>query len=337
MSEVGKKIVDINPLLDLFEAQEGEVQHIIGKTGQGKTYEATRRALLYLFSGHTVYTTWILNLPEYYDEREHWFPVIRNLLLFRKNFFRFDLKNNWKYVNLDDYLDEDGAIDTQKLSKFLAGITDAIFMMDEGQDVFDARERAGKAARQSITRTRHMHKTLILISQRAMALDVTARGNVTFFYKCVKTRSWPWAYFKVYRTEDIDEHNSMPLWSRHDSQGKVTWQAPLWRSAWARKWVYDAYDSWYMRKSLVRSQYMKLDGYTLTIIDRFRAFFRLFRKRTLPPMIEHVQLSDGKGIPSEHVDNLPLEKQEGGNKERKKVGRTITPRKSKLEQIEETP
>src|SRR3989304_3467469 len=284
MSEsIGKRIVNISPFLDVFEAQEGEVQHIIGKTGQGKTYEATRRAAQFLYSGYTVYTTWRLNLPEYYDEREHFWPVVRNILTFRKHFYRFDLKNNWHYVNLDDYLDKDGIMDTEKLSMFLAKLTDCIFMLDEGQDVFDSHHRAGKIARQTITRTRHMHKTLIVISQRAQAVDVTARGNVTHFYKCEK-RNFPFlpAYFKVFRTDEIDENSNYPIWVRHDSTGREVWKADVFHSGFAKQWIYDMYDSWYMRQSAIRSQDMKVDAYALTFSERLKALTRAILGRKKP-------------------------------------------------------
>lgn len=281
MAEIGERIADLTPILELFEAQEGEVQHIIGKTGQGKTYEATRRAAGYLYSGYTVYTTWRLNLPAYYDEREHFWPVLRNFFLFRRNFFRFDLKNNWHYVDLKTFEDEKGIIDTEKLAVFLANITDAIFMLDEGQDVFDSHKRAGQIARQTITRTRHMHKTLIVISQRAQAVDVTARGNVTYFYKCEKT--WvPFigTRFRVYRTDEIDESSNYPIWVRHDSTGREVWKAPLWYSGYAKKWIYDMYDSWYMRQQQVRSQDIKLDAFSLTFGNRLRLLFRsIFSKK----------------------------------------------------------
>lgn len=274
---VGKRIIDITDVVTQFEAQEGEVEHIIGKTGQGKTYEATRRAARYLFSGYTVYTTWRLHLPDYYDEREHWWPVIRNLLTFKKEYFRFDLKNNWHYVNLRDYEDEDGVFDTERFSRFLASLTDCIFFLDEGQDVFDSHTKAGKIARQTITRTRHMHKTLIVVSQRAQAVDVTARGNVTNFYKCEKRYVPFLGYrFRVYRTDDIDESSSYPIWARHDSTGREVWRAEIYHSAFAKKWIYDMYDSWYMRQAQIRSQDIKLDAYTLTWRDRFSAFFGLF-------------------------------------------------------------
>lgn len=279
---IGKQIVDIAPLLDVFEAQEGEVQHIIGKTGQGKTYEGTRRAAGYLYSGYTVYTTWKMYLPDYYDEREHIWPVLRNFLLRRKEFFRFDLKHNWKYVDIQkDFSDGEGVIDTEKLARFLAKITDAIFFLDEGQDVFDSHQRAGKIARQTITRTRHMHKTLIILSQRAQAVDVTARGNVTYFYKCEK-RWFFGTRFKVYRTDEIDESSNYPIWVRHDSTGRVVWKAPLYHSGYAKQWVYDMYDSWYMRQEMIRSQDIKVDAYAVGFFQRFRLLARVLFGRDKP-------------------------------------------------------
>ena len=278
----GRRVIDISPFLSVFEAQEGEVQHIIGKTGMGKTYEATRRALNYLYSGYTVYTTWRLNLPEYYDEREHFWIVLKKLLTRRKEFFRFNLHENWHYVDLKEY-EEKGIINTEKLATFLATRTDCIFMLDEGQDVFDSARRSGQIARQSITRTRHMHKTLIVISQRAHAVDVNARANVTYFYKCEKVK-WPFFpfRFRVYRTDEIDEANNYPLWARHNSNGEVTWKAPLWHSAFAKKYIYDAYDSWYMRQQMIRSQDISVDAFQLTFRQKFGLLFgRKKRKKAL--------------------------------------------------------
>lgn len=296
----GKRVVDIGPLLSIFEAQEGEVQHIIGKTGMGKTYEATRRALLFLYEGYTVYTTWRLNLPDYYDEREHFWPVFRNIILGRKNFFRFDFKHNWHFVDLRKY-EVNGIVDTEALAKYLATRTDCIFFMDEGQDVFDSHKKAGAIARQSITRTRHMHKTLIIISQRAQAVDVTARGNVTYFYKCEKRKFWflP-AYFKVYRTEEIDEVSSYPLWTRSNSVGELTWQAPVYYAAFARKRIYEAYDSWYMRQEMIRSQDIKFEAYTLNTFEKIGL---LFTKRKKAPVMVKAPTSGTGIIPV--VDSLP--------------------------------
>ncbi len=293
-TDIGKRIIDIGPLIDQFEAKEGDVEHIIGQTGQGKTYEATRRALKYLQNGEVVYTTWRLNLPEYFDQRDSFWHVFWNTLFFRKNFFRFEYKKNWHHVNLDDYLDEEGIFDTDKFAKFLATRTDCIFMLDEGQDVFDSHQRAGKIARQSITRTRHMHKKLIIISQRAQAVDVNARGNVTWFYKC-ECLAVPFLpkYFKVYETQEIDNANNYPVWVRHNSTGEVVWKADVYHSGFARKSVYDAYDSWYMRKNMEKSQNVHVSAYELDFKARMKVLFRFFLPKKLSTVYPQVEEKGG--------------------------------------------
>lgn len=277
------RTIDITELVDTFEAKEGDVEHIIGKTGQGKTYEATRRALGYLKTGNVVYTTWRLNLPESFDQRSSLRHLLMNLIFFRSNFYHFEYRKNWHFVNLDDYLDVDGIFQTEKFAKFLASRTDCIFMLDEGQDTFDSHQKAGKIARQSITRTRHMHKKLIIISQRAQAVDVTARGNVTWFYKCECRRFWFMPdFFKVSMTDEINEDNNYPIWVRHNSQGDITWQAPTYHSGFAKKRIYDAYDSWYMRKNMVRSQDVHVKGYALTTMQKLRLIREsLFNKKSI--------------------------------------------------------
>ncbi len=302
---IGRK-VDITDLIEQFEAKEGDVEHIVGKTGQGKTYEATRRALEYLDNGNVVYTTWRLNLPDHFDQRRSFKHIVMNLLFFRKHFFTFDYKKNWHFVNLDDYLD-DGVFDTEKFSRFLASVTDAVFFLDEGQDVFDSHQKAGKIARQTITRTRHMHKKLIIVSQRAQAVDVTARGNVTYFYKC-EARHFPFLpiFFKVFITDEIDQANNYPVWVRHDSTGEVTWKADVYRSGFAKKRVYDAYDSWYMRKNMKKSQDVHVNAYELTFFERIGLLWNTIRGRN--------NLSTGYpqvDIPQKSIRNIPIRGEKG--------------------------
>ena len=294
-TEIGRKI-DISDMIHLFEAQEGDVEHIIGKTGQGKTYEATRRALRFLRDGNIVYTTWRLNLPEYFDERESFFHVFLSILLFwKKKFYRFDYKKNWHFVNLDDFLDIDGIFDTEKFSILLATRTDCIFMLDEGQDVFDSHQRAGKLARQSITRTRHMHKKLIIISQRAGAVDVTARNNVSWFYKCEAVK-YPFVprLFRVYMSDEVEESNGYPIWVRHNSVGEEVWKAPLYHSGFGRKEIYDAYDSWYMRKNMVKSQELHLQGFQVSFADKWRLLWRTIKKKPVAARLNEASPQEEK-------------------------------------------
>lgn len=263
---LGKRVIDIGQLVDVFEAQEGEIQQIMGKTGNGKTYEATRRALEYLEQGFTVYTTWQLILPEVYDEREDKAKLFWKILFFQKRFYKIDVKKNWHWLD----------VDRPDLIQFVAGLTDCIVMLDEGQDIFDSRERIDKSSRKVLTRTRHMRKTLIIISQRAQAVEVTARANVTYFYKCVKTWAWFWpfkTYFKVYRTEEMDQMN-FPIWEAPMDD----WEAPIWRSHFASDKVYNSYNSWYLRAGIPRSQEITFEAYDLSIWEKVKAFFRPKKK-----------------------------------------------------------
>lgn len=125
-----------------------------------------------------------------------------------------------------------------------------------------------------------MHKKLIIISQRAQAVDVNARANVTWFYKCEAKNFWflP-KFFRVYQTDEIDESNNHPIWIRHDSQGETVWKAPVYYSGFGRKEVYDAYDSWYMRKNMAKSQEIHMKGYELTTKEKFRQLWLTLKKR----------------------------------------------------------
>lgn len=271
--EIGKKVIDISPLVDIFEAQEGTIEHIIGKIGNGKTYEGTRRALEYLRKGYVVYTTWYLNLPEKFDERKDFATLFFNTILFRKRFFVFDYKKNWKHLD----------IDREDIVDFVGSLTDCVVMLDEGQDIFDSYEGRGmsKEKRKTITRTRHLNKTLIIVSQRAQAVAVTARANVSWFYKCVKTRAWffPFKnYFKVYRTEEMDNQN-FPIWE----EPSTGFRAELWRSHFAKNYIYQAYNSYYLRKGVKKSQTVKFEAYDLNIFDRIYMLLRsVLTKKEIP-------------------------------------------------------
>lgn len=278
MSNYGKKVRDISELVNVFEAQEGLILHIIGKTGNGKTYEATRQAWNLLKQGKVVYTTWNLILPEYYDERQDRGKVFWNLLFFRKQFYKFDFKKNWKHLD----------IDRPDLVEYVANLTDCYVFLDEGQDIFDSYEGKGmsQVKRKSITRTRHLRKTLIIISQRASAVSVTARANVTWFYRCVKTWAWymPWRnYFKVYMTEEMDDQSN-PIWEK-PMEG---WTAPIFHQGFEDKTIYGLYNSWYLREGILPSQDVNFEAYELTTLEKIKALFSKKEKVPLASTYEEL-------------------------------------------------
>lgn len=267
--EIGKKIIDISRLLDIFQAQDGEILHLSGKIGNGKTYEATRWALELLEQGQVVYTSWNLILPEYYDERNDWKAILFKIFFNKKTFYRFNFKENWKHID----------IDRPDLAEYVANLTDCFVFLDEGQDVFDSYEGRGMSLqkRKSLTRTRHLRKTLVIISQRPQAIAVTARANVTYFLRCVKSYAWFWPfkpYFKIYRTEELDVNN-FPVWETMD------WTAPLVRAHFADKRIFNAYNSWYLREGIEKSQKVNFEAYELSFIDKIKA---LFSKKSSVPL-----------------------------------------------------
>lgn len=314
MQPLGKRVIDIGELVNVFEAQEGEIQHIIGKTGNGKTYEGTRRALEDLKQGKNVYTTWNLILPDYYDEREDWSKLFWRTIFFRKRFYKFDYKKNWKFLD----------IDRPDLIQFVAGITDATVYLDEGQDIFDSRERIDKSSRKILTRTRHMKKTLIIISQRAQAVDVTARANVTFYYKCVKTWAWFWpfaTYFKVYRTEEMDTTN-FPIWEDLSTE----WTAELWKSHFASNDVYSAYNSWYLRAGVPKSQEVYFEAYDLTTWEKLMAFLvkRSARGKSGAEVDEETQKRITKINREKYEESVKYEAKTKGKTPKKSIADVLT-------------
>lgn len=257
---LGRKVIDVSELVDVFQAQEGEIHQIIGGIGQGKTYEATRRALKLLSEGKVVYTNWHLELPEKYDQRKSLRHLFWHTVFNRKRFYVFDYKKNWHYYDMD----RDDIVD------YIASLTDCTVFCDEGQDLFDSYEgtKMSKKKRKSLTRTRHLRKTLVLVSQRAQAIAVTARANVNVFHKTVKKLSWPVPFFTIYATEEIDNQN-FPIWDN----SKVV------HSGFAKKEVLNAYNSWYLSNGIPRSQEVHFEAYDLSFKERIKTLFFLLADR----------------------------------------------------------
>jgi len=200
-------------------------------------------------------------LPDYFDQRESLKHLFWNTIFFRKRFYKIDYKKNWHKYDMDMH----GIVD------FIAGLTDCYVFCDEGQDLFDSYEGTSmsKKKRKSLTRTRHLNKTLVIVSQRAQAIAVTARANVNVFHKTTKI-SIPFLppFFKIYATEEIDNQN-FPIWDN----------ATIVSSHFASKKVFNTYNSWYLRAGIPRSQDVYFEAYDLATNDKLSIAWELISKK----------------------------------------------------------
>lgn len=258
--ELGQKVLK-DDLIDIFSASEGSINMYYGLIGNGKTYAATSDVLDLLRQGKVVYANWHVQVADF-DDRENFWLLLRNTLFFRKRFYRIPCHKNLHYFDPEDF------DDTGSLVEWLSKLNDCHIFFDEGQDMFDSYEgtRFSKAKRRLILHTRHYHRTLNIISQRPTAIQVSARGNVNRFYKCVKLASWPWPRFARYEFqqmtgETVDETVEPISVKRY----------------WGNSKVFKAYNTDYLAQGIPKSQEVYFEAFDLTLRDKFQAFARLFR------------------------------------------------------------
>jgi len=164
-------------------------------------------------------------------------------------------------------------LDSPNIVDFLSNLTDCIVYADEGQDIFDSYEgtKMSKKKRKSLTRTRHLNKTLVIISQRPQAIAVTARANVNIFYKHVRVLTWPFLFFKVLATEDIDAQN-MPLFDNAETVDRY----------FGSQTIFKAYNSKYLRGGIPKSQDVYFEAYDFSFFGRLKLLLSLlFRRKAL--------------------------------------------------------
>lgn len=231
-------------LIDLFEPDEGAINFYYGRIGNGKTYAATADILDLLERGRVVYCNWIIDWSGF-DQRDSRAHRFFHFVFFRKRFFVFK-KENLRYFSPDDVSVE-----------WLSTLTDCEIFIDEGQWIFDSYEgtKFSKEKRRLILHTRHVNRSLNIISQRTNAVQISARGQVNRFFKCECRMRWPFLIFS--RTEyqdmkgdDVDEE-AEPI-------SKKTY--------FARSRVLDAYDTKYLRAGVPKSQEVHFEAYDTTFL-----------------------------------------------------------------------
>jgi len=256
------QLVDKKELLDLFEPAEGSVNMYYGRIGNGKTYSATADILELLSHGRVVYCNWHIDYKGF-DERNSFKTLFFKFFFMRNLHFVFP-KENLHYFSPDDVTIE-----------FLSSLNDCEIFIDEGQWLFDSYEgvQFSKEKRKLILHTRHLNRSLNIISQRTQAIQVSARGQVNRFYKCEKKMQWPFLIFRRYEYQDMSQND---VDESEESLVSV-------KTYFARKDVLMAYDSKYLRQGVKKSQEVYFNAYRLTFLQRFKslcnAFLAVFRRR----------------------------------------------------------
>lgn len=285
MKEIGQKVLNTD-LIDVFSASEGSINLYYGLIGNGKTYNATADILQKLKQGKVIYCNWKINVSDF-DDRESILLSFRNLLFFKKRYYKIPCSKNLHFFDPDSF------DSTTDLVEWLSKLNDCEIFFDEGQDMFDSYEgtRFSKIKRRLILHTRHYHRTLNIITQRPTAIQVSARGNVNRFYKCVKIASWPWVRFarleyQEMAGETVDE-------TKDPISRKVYWASPT---------VFKAYNTSYLADGIPKSQAIFFEAFDLQFKERVYVFaqnfikiFAFLRKQKSEVLCEKVENSEVAG------------------------------------------
>lgn len=244
--------VSSEAFLSSFVGREGENCVYFGQVGNGKTLMATMDIIELLKQGRVVYANWQIDFSTY-DERDDFRVVLAKWLFFRSEFYTI-YKDNFHYISPDN-------IDVV----LLARLDDVDLFIDEGQWIFNAHLKASGddpielAKRRLVLHGRHHCRSLNVITQRPINIMKEIRGQVTYWYKCVKVRTWPWLIFAKYTYWDMNSEN-LPV-DKEDEPIKP-------KMYWPSKWVLNAYNTHAMREDDHIPANPRVDAYKLNFAQR---------------------------------------------------------------------
>lgn len=266
-------------LSEFFTPAEGTIELIYGHVRNGKTYDATRTALRLLNKGAAVYSNYPIVWHGRDDSRNPlrlflsllWpgrFPLRR---LSPANLHYYQISDAWAQTQIDEkgntYRD---------FWAWFASRTDCIFFADEGHVLLDSYRKTyvSMEERTAVLSTGHYNRTIIIISQRPTAIQVSARGNVNIFWKC----------------EKVLHIGSLILFRRTQFQDMVMDNVdetkPLSKTYYfLNSRIARAYDSKYLRAGLGRSQPTLGQITRANWIERVKDLRACFSKRAAPAVL----------------------------------------------------
>ena len=249
---------------------EGSANIYYGLIRNGKTYGATADIWELLAQGEVVYATWPIDLSVI-DERDNFMNVLLSLIFpWRKLFYRIDRPKNFHFIDAETG-NVDGEYAFDPLSRtgyieYLNKLNHCVLFIDEAWRVIDSYKgvNIGDGARNLILVTGHKYRTVNLITQRPTAIQVTARGNCSRFYKFVKVATWPFPRFVRY------EFQVMTGETVDETQEPIST-----KSYWLDKNIANSYNS-HFYGDLKPLHVKHLEAYTLTYRERLKSLFNMF-------------------------------------------------------------
>lgn len=284
----GKK-VDYVDLYELFPPNEGAISQYYGKIGSGKTYTATKDIVKRLKEGAVIYASWKIDWQGY-DERTSKWQLFLGLL--GKREFRVFPKENLHHVdifNLEN-LEVDGKPTGKDFVSWLSGVTDCEIWLDEGHVAFDSYEktRMDMARRNLALLTRHLDRSIVLISQRPIQIHVTFRSQVNRFFKCEKVSQSRLFGVRFQRTEFQEtDGEGLPNEKRKQQYNEETHMmedtteyefAESVQRYRGDKKIYAMYDSKYRRGNLGHSQPNYTQVFHMRWVERIKGLWKNKRK-----------------------------------------------------------
>jgi len=295
MSEIGKHI-PIELLPDQFPSEEGLVDIIYGLIRSGKTYLATVKIHEEISQGKVVYATWPIHFEDV-DDRGSLLFVLRGLFMpWKKKFFYIPSSKNFHYINASEGTVDGVATflpnDNESYIRYLNTLNHCSLYIDEAWRILAHQLVGTKNIAQVfdlILVTGHKFRKVVLITQRTINVNPTARGQVGRFYKCEKlgklfgfTR-FMMSEFQEMRGEDVIDDDP----ENHPAVSIQTY--------WGSKKIFNSYNSWFYgdQKPLHSANY---HAYELAYTDKLRALFRIFFPLRGSPPLAELAPSEVRGV-----------------------------------------
>jgi hypothetical protein len=275
--ELGGIKVPPEEIEGVFEALEGEGNLIYGQIGSGKSYLATAMIHEDIRHGDVVYATWpVFFKKETQDDRQDFWFVLKNLLTFKKRFYRIEQRHNFHYINAETgEVDGIQAFDASRRGQYIAylnKLNHCKLYVDEAWRVIDSYQKTefSEEGRNLILVTRHKYRTVYLISQRAMGIHITARANMNRFYKCVKIfggLGFIPPRFAMYEFQEMVGETV-----NEDAEPISV------KKYWGKQDIFESYNSWYYGE-LEPLHKPHFSAFDLTLKEKIIAFFRIMFKK----------------------------------------------------------